>query len=166
MTIDLILPSIHGFTRSSVFLNPFAAMTIRIAPTERGPSRTRCPTTVENLQSRAFCRSAINARQSQLFGSSQGRVGLLAPTRPPNPVNISTTKRIDGLKSWTRPSQEGQTGRVVFLQSLVARTVLAAGLGFEPRHTAPKTVVLPLDDPATGKSVYPFAPRRIGRILG
>lgn len=27
--------------------------------------------------------------------------------------------------------------------------VVAAGLGFEPRRTAPKTVVLPLDDPAS-----------------
>ena len=25
---------------------------------------------------------------------------------------------------------------------------MAAGLGFEPRHAAPKTAVLPLDDPA------------------
>lgn len=27
---------------------------------------------------------------------------------------------------------------------------MAAGLGFEPRRAAPKTAVLPLDDPATG----------------
>jgi hypothetical protein len=34
--------------------------------------------------------------------------------------------------------------------SLFTTQSVAAGLGFEPRHTAPKTVVLPLDDPATG----------------
>ncbi len=33
---------------------------------------------------------------------------------------------------------------------------LAAGLGFEPRHTAPKTVVLPLDYPANCRSSLYF----------
>lgn len=31
---------------------------------------------------------------------------------------------------------------------------MAAGLGFEPRHAAPKAAVLPLDDPATLKKNF------------
>lgn len=31
---------------------------------------------------------------------------------------------------------------------------VAGGLGFEPRRTAPKTVVLPLDDPPTVKIIH------------
>ena len=34
------------------------------------------------------------------------------------------------------------------------KLVVAAGLGFEPRRTAPKTVVLPLDDPAPSAGDY------------
>lgn len=34
---------------------------------------------------------------------------------------------------------------------------MAAGLGFEPRRAAPKTAVLPLDDPATSP-IEPYGP--------
>lgn len=33
---------------------------------------------------------------------------------------------------------------------------MAAGLGFEPRLTAPKTAVLPLDDPAKASGNLPY----------
>lgn len=45
---------------------------------------------------------------------------------------------------------------------------LAAGLGFEPRHTAPKTVVLPLDYPAQLEdytSIFAAAGRRQGPVF-
>lgn len=32
---------------------------------------------------------------------------------------------------------------------------MAAGLGFEPRRAAPKTAVLPLDDPAKPAEIIP-----------
>lgn len=49
------------------------------------------------------------------------------------------------------PSQDSRFSAIRFS----AMEAVAAGLGFEPRLTAPKTAVLPLDDPAKPRGTIP-----------
>ena len=54
-------------------------------------------------------------------------------------------------------------------QDSFALLIRAAGLGLEPRYTAPEAVVLPLDDPAMGRSLadilYFSAPQRLSVFI-